>query len=208
MVKRNIKNILLWFIKAIKLPQLITDVQTQQKKAAFNAMVTNNGATFYPEAEVINISGDKAKIVIGNNTHIRAELLVYAYAKILRIGNDCYVGKGSVIRAGQEIIIGNNVLIAHNVNIFDTDSHELAHLERSESYKQLLMHGHPGIKGNIAVAPVIIEDYAWINFNVIILKGVTIGKGAIVAAGSVVTKNVAPFTLVAGNPAKFIKQLN
>ncbi len=51
-------------------------------------------------------------------------------------------------------------------------------------------------------APVIIEDYAWVAMNTIILPGVTIGRGAVVAAGAVVSKNVEPFTIVAGNPAK------
>ncbi|NVO02172.1 MAG: hypothetical protein HXX09_05670 [Bacteroidetes bacterium] len=62
-------------------------------------------------------------------------------------------------------------------------------------------------KENIITAPIIINDFVWINFNAIILKGVTIGEGAIIAAGAVVTKDVPPFTLVGGNPARVIKQL-
>ena len=60
---------------------------------------------------------------------------------------------------------------------------------------------------DIKSAPVVIEDHVWIGFNVAILKRVTIGKGAIIGAGSVVTQDVEPFTVVAGNPAKIIKQL-
>jgi len=55
--------------------------------------------------------------------------------------------------------------------------------------------------------PIKIEDDVWIGMNVLVLKGVTIGRGAIVAAGSVVTKNVEPWTVVGGNPAKLIKKL-
>ena len=55
---------------------------------------------------------------------------------------------------------------------------------------------------------VVIEDDAWIGFKSSVLKGVTIGRGAIIAAGSVVTKDVPPFTLVAGNPAKVIRELS
>ena len=58
----------------------------------------------------------------------------------------------------------------------------------------------------VSVAPIIIEDNAWIAANSIITAGVTIGKHAIVAGGSVVTKNVPPYTIVAGNPAKAIKR--
>ena len=57
------------------------------------------------------------------------------------------------------------------------------------------------------VSPVVIEDYVWIGMNSIILKGVTIGKGAVVAAGSVVTKSVPPMTVVGGNPAEVIKKV-
>ena len=71
-----------------------------------------------------------------------------------------------------------------------------------------MKYGHPKEKGNVVTAPIIIEDYAWISYNVSILKGVKIGKGSIVAAGSVVTKDTPPFSIVAGNPAKVIKQLD
>ncbi len=67
---------------------------------------------------------------------------------------------------------------------------------------------HWDTKGNIITSPIVIKDYAWISFGSTVLKGVTIGKGAIVAAGSVVTRDVPDWTVVAGNPAKNIKTLN
>jgi acetyltransferase-like isoleucine patch superfamily enzyme len=60
---------------------------------------------------------------------------------------------------------------------------------------------------NIKMADIIIEDKVWIGFNVIILKGVKIGEGAVIGAGSVVTKDVPPYHIVAGNPAKIIKKI-
>lgn len=113
----------------------------------------------------------------------------------------------SKIWSGESIKIGNNVLISHNVNIIDSNSHELNYLERADGYVNLITKGHPKEKGSIKTKPIVIEDYAWINFNSIILKGVTVGKGAIIAAGSVVTNDVPPFTLVAGNPAVIIKKI-
>ena len=59
----------------------------------------------------------------------------------------------------------------------------------------------------ISKAPIIIEDDVWISFNATILKGVTIGKGAVIAANAVVTKDVEPYTVVAGNPAVLIKKI-
>jgi acetyltransferase-like isoleucine patch superfamily enzyme len=104
-------------------------------------------------------------------------------------------------------VVGNHVLIAHNVNIVDTNSHEIPHIERAERYIELITKGYPVEKASIQTAPITIEDYVWISFNATILKGVTIGKGAIVAAGAVVTKDVPPFTIVAGNPAVVVKTL-
>jgi galactoside O-acetyltransferase len=61
---------------------------------------------------------------------------------------------------------------------------------------------------NVVCRPVIIQDKAWIGFNVIILKGVTIGTGAIVGAGSVVTKDVPAYCIAGGNPARVIRELS
>lgn len=163
---------------------------------------------FYEQAEVINIQGNKEKIKIGTNTHIRGILLLFAHNGNINIGNNCYIGFGTQIWSANDIKIGNDVLISHNCNIIDTNSHEDNYLERKESYIKMLSNGHPTENVNVKSAPIRIEDHAWISFNVSILKGVTIGKGAIVGAGSVVLKNVEPFTMVAGNPAVFIKNIS
>ncbi|MDA3799470.1 MAG: acyltransferase [Kiritimatiellae bacterium] len=103
------------------------------------------------------------------------------------------VGKGFCnsnvnIRCKKNIKIGDNVAISHDVTIMDSDGgHSLDYV------------------GYQAFSPVVIEDNVWIGSRAMILKGVTIGKGAVIAAGAVVTKNVPPNTLVAGVPAKVIR---
>jgi acetyltransferase-like isoleucine patch superfamily enzyme len=163
---------------------------------------------FYSTAKVVNCSLKPEQIKIGINAHIQGELLVFAYGGSIEIGNNCFVGENSRIWSGEKIVIGSHVLISHNVNIIDTNSHELDHMLRAQGFKKLIEEGHPKEKESILTAPIIIEDYAWISFNVVILKGVKIGKGAIIGAGSVVTKDVEEFTFVAGNPAKFVKYLD
>jgi acetyltransferase-like isoleucine patch superfamily enzyme len=207
-MKTFIKRLITEFIRKTSFFDLISQVQNEKMVARYKNSITNNGATFYPGAEVINLSGDRTKITLGKNTHIRGELLLYNYAKMLHIGDNSYIGQGTIIRVGHEIIIGDDVLIAHNVTIIDSDSHEIDYIERRESFKKMLLFGHPKEKGNVNIAPIHIEDSVWISYNCCILKGVTIGKGAIVAAGSVVTKDVQPFTLVGGNPARAIKKIN
>ena len=203
MLRKLLKKI----IKKIQLHEIIDELQIENKLVYFKNNVTNRGATFNPEAEVNNLAADKTKINIGTNTHIRGELTIWPYSKGIEIGENSYIGKGTVVRAGEKITIGDNVLIAHNVTIIDSDSHEIEHNERAQSFKQVITYGHPLAKGNVKTGPIIIENFVWISYGVCVLKGVTIGKGAIVGAGSVVTKNIDPFTLVAGNPAKVIKSI-
>jgi acetyltransferase-like isoleucine patch superfamily enzyme len=191
----------------IGIENLSKALDEQKVEQCLSEVTIGDKSHFYKEASVNNIANRKENISIGEGTHIRGELTVYGYGKGISIGDNCYIGVGSVIRAGEQISIGNNVLIAHYVTIIDTDSHEINYLERAESYRQLVTKGHPLSKGSIQTAPVFIDDFVWISFNVSILKGVRIGKGAIIAAGSVVVNDVEEFTLVAGNPAKPIKKI-
>ena len=171
-----------------------------------NAIIGKD-SKFYKGSKILNYGIDRSLVNIGQNTHIRGELLVYRYGGSIEIGNNSFVGEGTKIWSGDKIKIGNNVLISHNVNIVDTNSHELDAIERTERFKELLKDGHWEKKGSIITKPIHIMDYAWISFGVTILKGVTIGKGAIVAAGSLVTKDVDDWTVVAGNPTKFKKNI-
>ncbi|MBK8350454.1 MAG: acyltransferase [Saprospirales bacterium] len=136
------------------------------------------------------------------------QLCSFFYGGEIKIGKDSYIGDGVRIWSGEKITIGNDVIIGHNTNIIDTNSHETDMQERQKSVRKQLELGYQKEKGNIETAPIIIKDNVWISYGVSILKGITIGEGAIIAANSVVTKNVEPFTLVAGNPAVFIKKIS
>jgi len=154
-----------------------------------------------------NMLNQPEKVKIGPGTVVEGELLIFKYGGEIVIGENSYVGRNTMIWSGESVRIGNSVLISHNCNISDTSAHEFDHEERAERFESLVRNGHPVEKNSIQTAPIIIEDYAWINPYSIIIKGVRIGRGAIVAAGSVVTKDVKPFTMVAGNPARIIKEL-
>lgn len=183
------------------------ELKRMRVESLSNQVTMGEKSAFYDLAEVHNHQKNRKSIVIGSGSHVRGKLIVFAYGGKISIGNDCYVGEGSWIWSGDNVSIGNNVLISHGVNIIDTNSHEADAEERSAGYRHIIEKGHPKEKGSILTAPIVIEDHAWINFNAIILKGVRIGEGAIVAAGAVVTKEVDPYTMVAGNPAVFIKNL-
>ena len=106
----------------------------------------------------------------------------------ITIGRNCSIGDRTEIHAGERVEIGNNVIIAWDCVIMDRDYHSTS--QESE-----------------VLRPVTIGNNVWIGCKAIILKGVTIGEGAVVAAGAVVTKDVAPFMLVAGNPALVIREV-
>ncbi len=206
-MKKVLLNLLQRFIVRTSLQSLIIQQHQKDVVAQNKKRVSGNEYTFYPETHIANQQNNPLKIHIGRQTHVRGTLLIFRYGGKITIGHNCYIGEGSRIWSGDEVRIGNHVLIAHQVNIVDTQAHELDADTRTDRYIDLINNGPWKEKGLIETAPVVIHDKAWISFNAVILKGVIIGEGAIVAAGSVVTKNVEPYTLVGGNPAVFIKKL-
>jgi acetyltransferase-like isoleucine patch superfamily enzyme len=193
------------FINFSRINILIIQKELNKK---YLQVVRDDSSVFFNETKIVNNQNDRNAIVLGRNTQVMGELLVFKYGGRIEIGDNCYIGHHTHIRSAQNIKIGNNVLISHGCNIIDTNAHEENHLERAQTYLDILYQGHPKENYNVITRPIIIEDYAWLSYNVSVLKGTRIGKGAIIAAGSVVTKDVDSFTLVAGNPAKFIKKLN
>ncbi len=203
-IKKTVTKLIL---HCLDIDVLVRRIERESLYKAKQVCIMGEGSVLYYPAKMINYAS-KEKIRIGKNSHINGELMIWPYSKGIIVGDNSYVGINSFIRSEEYISIGDNVLIAHNVNIIDTDSHEIDCGKRARGFLNQINNGFLEQKGEVKTSPIIIEDYVWISYNVSILKGVTIGKGAIVAAGSVVTKDVEPFTLVAGNPAKFVKKLD
>jgi acetyltransferase-like isoleucine patch superfamily enzyme len=103
---------------------------------------------------------------------------------------------GGTLCAATSIVIGNNVLVGANSTIADTDFHPL-------SYEKRVADPSAG-----KTAPIIIEDNVFIGMNSLILKGVTLGEGCVIGAGSVVTKNIPSKVVCAGNPVQVIRSLS
>jgi acetyltransferase-like isoleucine patch superfamily enzyme len=164
--------------------------------------------SFLPGARIYNIRKELNSIEIGPNSVVGGDLLTFAHGGSIRIGEWCYVGEHSRIWSASQVSIGNRVLISHGVDIHDTDSHSLCSELRHKHFVCIATTGHPLVTEDIDTVPVIIEDDVWVGCKSIILKGVTIGRASIVAAGSVVTKSVPNSVLVAGNPARIIREIN
>jgi acetyltransferase-like isoleucine patch superfamily enzyme len=157
--------------------------------------VSNNGAF---KIGLKYISPNYTTLFIGDNS----TLYVYS-AEIMRgcqivimenahlyLGYDSFINENTTIEVRNKVVIGNGCAIAKNNYITDSDIHKV------------IENG----KEKIFTKPIVIKNKVWIGLNTIVLKGVTLDNNSIVAAGSVVVKDVASGTIVAGNPAKEIKR--
>lgn len=163
-------------------------------------------AVLLPAARVLNASGHSDRISIGPQSLIEGELFVFAHGGRIRIGESCFIGPGARVWSAGSIVIGNRVLISHNVNIFDSLTHPLSPRARHAQFLSIASTGHPK-SIDLAEEPVEIGDDAWIGAGATILKGVSIGPRAVVGACAVVTHDVPAATIVAGNPARSIREL-
>jgi acetyltransferase-like isoleucine patch superfamily enzyme len=178
--------------------------QERKYKLLENYAVFESSTYIDFDAEIVNSTGDKSRIAIGKNCIVRGSLLVYKHGGRINVGDYCFIGPNTKVWSAKNISIGNRVLIAHNVNIHDNNSHPLNAEKRHLDYVHILKHGLQD-ENDLNEKDVIIGDDAWIGYNSTILKGVTIGKGAIVGACSLVDKDVPDFAIVVGNPARVIK---
>ena len=122
---------------------------------------------------------------------------VYSF-RTIEVGNDVFIGPGATLSASESgIKFGNKIMLGPNVTMMGGDHNASIIGKYMYDVKYKLPEND---------LPIIIEDDVWIGCNAIILKGVTIGEGSIVAAGALVNKNVPPYTIVGGIPAKILKK--
>ncbi|MEX0721745.1 MAG: acyltransferase [Balneolaceae bacterium] len=139
-----------------------------------------------PFPKVINKGGS---LIAGNSQFYSGVRLEIGTDAILKVGTGTYVNRNTLIISEEKVSIGENCRISWDVIIMDSDLHPLN-------------------SSKVVHQPVKIENNVWIGCRCIILKGVTIGKGAVVAAGSVVTKSIPPYTIFGGSPARYITDVN
>lgn len=146
----------------------------------------------------------------GCTLNVGSESIIYCHISFdkpnatVNIGDRTFIGKSNIVCASN-VSIGNDVLISWGCAIVDHNSHSTIWKERENDVKNWKKNTKEW--NNVNISPILVMDKVWIGFNVILLKGVTIGEGAVVGAGSVVTKDVPPWTIVAGNPARVIREL-
>jgi acetyltransferase-like isoleucine patch superfamily enzyme len=174
------------------------------KEHILDAKIGSN-CIFTDKAKIYNHSGNADAISIGNGVTIDGILEVYSKG-FLVIDDYTFFGN-SRIYCANKVTIGTGCWIADHVFIMDSDLHPLSPSKRLKDAKNFSKGIFPDVYENIPNAQTCIGNSVWIGVNSTILKGVTIGDGAIIGAGSVVTKDVSPWTVVAGNPARIIREI-
>ncbi len=144
-------------------------------------------------------------LTIGAESLIQSSIVFEREEATVLIGKRTFIG-GALLACAEQITIGDDVEIAWGTTIIDHNSHAISYTQRESDVLNSL-YGKPKDWTYVKRDPVTICNKAWIGFNAIIMKGVTVGEGSIIAAGSVVTKDVPPHTIVGGNPAKIIREL-
>lgn len=133
----------------------------------------------------------------GFNCNYRGFSSVFMSPEKIVLGNNVYLGKNTEIDAAGEVEIGNGVIFGPEVCIYS----------RSHNFDSEDLGALP-FDNKFLIAKVVIKDFVWIGRRVIVLPGVTIGKGAIIGAGAVVSKNVPDYGIAVGNPAKVVRYRN
>ena len=187
--------------------KLISDYASILKDKLYTMWILSDLGSYNPHINLqrSSVFRGRKKIYIGEYTTIQRNSCIEAIEKYydnefspeIRIGKNVNIGEYNHITAIKSIVIGDGVLTGRRVTISDNNHGEF---ERSEldiipQYRDLSCKG-----------AVIIENNVWIGENVCILSGVKVGKGCVIAANAVVTKDIPPYSLAAGVPAKVIKQ--
>lgn len=189
--------------------QLINKAFRAYNWLAKRRLMKNRNVQIHPETTIntcyrINLNNG-GSLHIGKGTVFDGNIVTeHADARIC-IGENCYIGNSRLI-SSIGIEIGNDVLISWGIWFYDHNSHAVEWPKRSMDAKRHYLR-KPKDWSNVKRDPIKVCDRSWVGFNSIILKGVTIGEGAVVAAGSVVVEDVPPWTVVSGNPAKIIRKI-
>ena len=141
------------------------------------------------------------KYKIGSNFHVGSGVHFWAKNNI-SIGNDFYMGRNSQIECDVEI--GNNVICGNNVAFVGKYDHDYKNIGKPIRLASQIRDKDYNWKG--LDSKTIVEDDVWIGYGSTIMSGVKIGRGSIIAAGSIVTKEILPYSIVGGNPAKKITE--
>lgn len=159
------------------------------------------------------VSRSKKAFEAGNDCILQQENIFESDSGFISIGDRTFINGGTKIISRSRIEIGSDVTIAWGCTIYDHNSHSLDYRERMNDQKLQLDSWSVGNIilnkdwSTVKTSEIVIGDHAWLGFDVVVLKGVTIGEGAVIGARSVVASDIPAWCVAAGNPARVIKEL-
>ncbi len=170
--------------------------------------ITSDGKVYMSFGAGIIGQSSKNQVILGKNVRLSGWLTILEKGKIT-IGDYTLIGNKTVIQAWDNVTIGAYCMISPDVWIQDNNSHSIYAQDRLVDMLGSRDFNDTGIDTTEAVKkPIFIGNHVWIGRRAMILKGVSIGDRAVVAAGAVVTHDVPPDTIVAGNPAVVVKKIS
>lgn len=183
LIRRLYKSINRWYVRRFVVPQF-DSVGTEPEIAHPRSLVIFGSKMHLGKyAQIICASDNCVRLTTWPSKQMQGEI---------HIGDYVLISPGVRISAAQSIRIGDNCMLAANVYISDSDWHGL----------------YNRIRPFRCTKPVVIENNVWLGERAIVNKGVTIGENSVIGAGAVVTKDIPPNSVAAGNPARIIKSLN
>ncbi len=189
----------------------------KQLRKKFSDQLSIQSSSVLLEGSNIDFRVGKQKrhyITIGEKCLINACFVFETQTGDVKIGNNVHLGGVNII-CRSKIVIENDVTMAWGITLYDHNSHSIYWSKRQndnvQCYSDYFEHNGNNVVNkdwsSVVEKPITIKSKAWIGFNVIILKGVTIGEGAVIGAGSIVTQDVPDWSVAAGNPARVVKSV-
>lgn len=211
-----LKNMWIGVINNMSIINWLRKIRHKRNMKLIKPYVNLSNDTIYGDSFFVDLRNpldNKKYLTTGHHCVLEGCFIFETNKGSITIGDRVHIG-GSTFVSCNSITIDDDVTIAWDCLFYDHNSHSTNWAERSKDTEQEfkdITNGLNSIANKnwdvVKSAPIHVCSKAWIGVGCKILKGVTIGEGAIIAAGSVVTRNVEPWTVVGGNPARLIKVL-
>lgn len=155
----------------------------------------------------ISIRKSGGNVSVGDHSLVQGAIVTECKNSIVKIGNNVFIGGGTLFDCVNSITVEDDVLISYDCIFADSDNHSVSYSIRKKDLADW-KNGQQHDWQTTLSSPIKLSKGVWVGARAIVLKGVEIGEGSVVGAGSVVTKDVPPWTIVAGNPARIIREIS
>lgn len=177
-------------------------------KKSGNIEVAEEADITHANISLIGTKKGHLNLKIGRDSILQCKILIYSADALVEIGERVFIGPDTTIFCNKNIVIQDDVMISWGCTVIDTNAHSLNSKNRLNDVLDWKAGPEKKDWSVVQSRSVVIKNKSWVGFNSIIMKGVVVEEGTVVAAGSVVTKDTGRYSVVGGNPAKYIKDID